>query len=411
MVLLKLLYMLFKIVFEQCAFDIFLIDWERPKVHQHTFRRQEGGQNAAVAPLAAAESKVDVNAWRSLFLLNEFNEMQTYRLINSELTLILYGLFMEGFGLKYLDSYDPYFNPLNSDSTNAPRHFALFFLVTTIVIYGIGVAQYALRYAVTQCKPLRTVEFVDMCAVSNISILMFDESFQGYYIHGQSPFGYAEISAERLRKSLEFEASGKAQIRGLSQEDPELQTFEIFIPPDLTRQYKKQLQSKQIQAIDSQIQANQTLTANVSKTFTINAAVPKNLKIEELDTERKIMNKLMMQYVEKVRLEPKKFIKLRSGYDRFCNRAPPELAQNQPVMYKDPACSYGKFFLMGMDFDFLMLEVFVISLVHTVFRDRTGMDVRLLMGVLIAYLVDSGLTWIRKTWGRRNFAKNTLIDE
>ena len=33
MVLLKLLYMLFKIVFEQCAFDIFLIDWERPKVH------------------------------------------------------------------------------------------------------------------------------------------------------------------------------------------------------------------------------------------------------------------------------------------------------------------------------------------------------------------------------------------
>ena len=139
--------------------------------------------------------------------------------------------------------------------------------------------------------------------------------------------------------------------------------------------------------------------------------MPKNLKIEGLDTERKIMNKLMMQYVEKVRLEPKKFIKVRSAAERFCNSAPPELAQNQPVMYKDPACSYGKFFLMGMDFDFLMLEVFVISLVHTAFRNRTGMDVRLLMGVLIAYLIGSLLTWLRKYCGRRNFARKTLVDE
>ena len=139
--------------------------------------------------------------------------------------------------------------------------------------------------------------------------------------------------------------------------------------------------------------------------------MPKNLKIEGLDTERKIMNKLMMQYVEGVRLEPKKFIKVRSAAERFCNSAPPELAQNQPVMYKDPACSYGKFFLMGMDFDFLMLEVFVISLVHTAFRHRTGMDVRLLLGILIAYLIDSALTWLRKYRGRRNFAGKTLIDE
>ena len=139
--------------------------------------------------------------------------------------------------------------------------------------------------------------------------------------------------------------------------------------------------------------------------------MPKNLKIEGLDTERKIMNKLMMQYVEKVRLEPKKFIKVRSAAERFCNSAPPELAACQPVMYKDPACSYGKFFLMGMDFDFLMLEVFVISLVHTAFRHRTGMDVRLLLGILIAYLIDSALTWLRKYRGRRNFAGKTLIDE
>ena len=197
----------------------------------------------------------------------------------------------------------------------------------------------------------------------------------------------------------------------MSQDDPELQTFEIFIPPDLTRRYKTQLQSKQVQEIEAQKSRNQTLTVNVSKTFSVNAAVPRNIEIEKLDTERKIMNKLMMQYVEKVRLEPRKYIKERSNWDRFFNFAPNELEKNQPIMFKDPNCSYGKFFLMGMDFDFLMLEVFVISLVHLAFRGSAGMDVALLVGILVAYLIDTALTWIRKTFGRRNFAKNTLIDE
>ena len=57
----------------------------------------------------------------------------------------------------------------------------------------------------------------------------------------------------------------------------------------------------------------------------MNAAVPRDIKIDNLDTERKIMNKLMMQYVENVRLEPKKYIKVRSNWDRFFNLAPDEL--------------------------------------------------------------------------------------
>ena len=80
-------------------------------------------------------------------------------------------------------------------------------------------------------------------------------------------------------------------------------------------------------------------------------------------------------------------------------------------MFKDPYFSYGKNFLLGMDFDFLMLEVCVLSLMNQAFRNADGLDVKLLMGVLIAYLVDCGLIWLRGTQGRRNFARHTLIDE
>lgn len=55
----KLLTIIYKIAFEQCSFDIFLIDWERPKLEYES----------------KGDIKKGVNAWRTLFLVNEFNEL------------------------------------------------------------------------------------------------------------------------------------------------------------------------------------------------------------------------------------------------------------------------------------------------------------------------------------------------
>ena len=80
-------------------------------------------------------------------------------------------------------------------------------------------------------------------------------------------------------------------------------------------------------------------------------------------------------------------------------------------MYKDPWFSFGKYFLMGMDFDFLMLDVCTISFVIQVSRFNVGMDVKLLMGILVAYILDSLLIMLRGYLGRRNLSKQTMIDE
>ena len=42
-----------------------------------------------------------------MFLINEFHELQTYRFISCEMTLFIYALIMEGFGVTNWVNHDP----------------------------------------------------------------------------------------------------------------------------------------------------------------------------------------------------------------------------------------------------------------------------------------------------------------
>ncbi len=35
-------------------------------------------------------------------------------------------------------------------------------------------------------------DFVDLCCISNISLVIFDHDLHGYYLHGMNPLGRAE---------------------------------------------------------------------------------------------------------------------------------------------------------------------------------------------------------------------------
>lgn len=146
-----------------------------------------------------------MNAWRRLFLLNELSELQAYKLINSELNLLLYALLMEGVGFRNMTSSDPelYLTPNKS-----PQNYCMFFFLTVCIIYGTGLIQYGLRNAMRSphlLGPLKTESFVDLATISNISVMMFDINMHGHYIHGKSPYGASEISSEQMRKNLHAE--------------------------------------------------------------------------------------------------------------------------------------------------------------------------------------------------------------
>ena len=103
---------------------------------------------------------------------------------------------------------------------------------------------------------------------------------------------------------MEFEAAGKAQIRGMSEEKPNLQCFEIFIPEELLSKYKTEYLFNVNNAID---QTNNELMAKyntLQKQLTAQPAIPHGLDLEELELKSRQINKVMMMYIEQVRQQP-----------------------------------------------------------------------------------------------------------
>jgi hypothetical protein len=80
-------------------------------------------------------------------------------------------------------------------------------------------------------------------------------------------------------------------------------------------------------------------------------------------------------------------------------------------MYKDNWGAFSQTFLMGMDFDFLMLDVVIITFMERETQRHPDVNSRVILAVLLAYIVDNLLFWLRGYLGRRNLSKHTLADE
>jgi Meckelin (Transmembrane protein 67) len=146
----------------------------------------------------------------------------------------------------------------------------------------------------------------------------------------------------------------------------------------------------------------------------------------------------MQTYIERVRLEPRQYVRERGAIARWLGIQPlasgPSWAQRGPaqgqdgagraqgasqassysdipVLFKDKWMNFSNFLLCGLDFDFLMLDVCMVTLIDLIAWQDSTLRSRLMLGCLIAYIVDSLLISLRRYSGRRNLASHTLADE
>lgn len=84
-----------KLLWRQSSVDIFFIDWERPRarnaIHPPNDRSRGGGDSSQKAD----DRSESVSIWRSYFVANEWNEIQTTRKVSMPFQIIAALLFLE----------------------------------------------------------------------------------------------------------------------------------------------------------------------------------------------------------------------------------------------------------------------------------------------------------------------------
>jgi meckelin len=217
----------------QCNTDIFFLDWERP----WTSAASAAGGKADAAP---------VSAWRKMFIANEWNELQAMRLTSRELTLLLLVLILEGLNYRNLGVVEPTLTlgePKDYQQTSSILRFFvasgfMLFIVVAQVVYKMLFHHNYVEHPIQQ--------FVDLLAMSNLSIVILDDECAGYYLHGRSLMTFADTSLSELMAQMRKEQEMQVAARGLvpsaqREELAENQCFELFITKELRLAYESKL--------------------------------------------------------------------------------------------------------------------------------------------------------------------------
>jgi hypothetical protein len=84
----------------------------------------------------------------------------------------------------------------------------------------------------------KIMNFIDLCSLCNISVFILDQHQHGYYIHGRSPFGMADVNIRDMLNNFERESRSLSGSRGL-QIDSNEQIFTMTIHRTIRQQYDR----------------------------------------------------------------------------------------------------------------------------------------------------------------------------
>uniref|UniRef100_A0A8I3VWS4 Transmembrane protein 67 n=1 Tax=Callithrix jacchus TaxID=9483 RepID=A0A8I3VWS4_CALJA len=326
----------------QITIDIFFIDWERPKGKVLKAVEGEGGVRSATVP---------VSIWRTYFVANEWNEIQTVRKINSLFQVFIVLFFLEVVGFKNLALMDSSSSLSRSPpSYIAPYSRILRYAVSAALWLAIGIIQimfFAVFYERFIEDKIR--QFVDLCSMSNISVFLLSHKCFGYYIHGRSVHGHADTNMEEMNMNLKRESENLCSQRGL-ESNTDGQTFQIAISNQMRQHYDK---------------IHETLI-RVHKEM--DYSIKDKLLLERI---------LGMEFMEPV---------------------------EKSIFYNDESYSFSSVLYYGNEATLLIFDLLFFCVVDLACQN-------FILAAFLTYLQQEIFRYIRNTVGQKNLASKTLVDQ
>lgn len=292
---------------------------------------------------------------------------------------------------------------LNEHVEDSHLNEYLKFCITTFLLLAIGGIQYLMKRVFSFLVPLPMHNFVDLCSITNMSVFIFDQRIHGYYIHGVSTGGQADVSTHELQGYLNKENVGESTQRGLLSEYPNLQTFEIYLPVRIRQIYEVVYKQPVLNEI-SNYRQNISAIQNQSRLFSL-GAIPKGLNIQALMNQRDEASQYFINFISQVKNYPSVAVKDR-GICQMFSDLPPDSLNNMetPLFLRDPWCGFRRVFFGNLDFDILIL----ISCIYTVLDIW---ELNFLQSTIIVYAYFKLLIqWPRNALTTRNLATKTLVE-
>jgi meckelin len=237
------------IMWFQCSVDIFFIDWEKPKgqivTADTTTQTPEG--SLKVAP---------VSIWRTYFVANEWNEIQSLRKGHPLVLLLAVLLLLEVISLGNIGNREPIAHVFYDSSEYTPPssrilRFALAamfysFLALLMRLYVLLIHERFVEHKLKQ--------FVDLCSISNISVLVLSHLKYGYYIHGRSVHGFADTDMKEMSGFFKKEELNLVAKRGLTSNNDN-QVYDAAFTDDFRKYFNSILisaKSTEVQGTDQE---------------------------------------------------------------------------------------------------------------------------------------------------------------
>ncbi|XP_056142398.1 meckelin [Lampris incognitus] len=374
---LKTIQFLHKLIL-QLSVDVFFIDWERPR---------SKATRTVQAPGEVKRDPSPVSIWRTYFVANEWNEIQAIRKISPTFQVMAVLFFLEVLSFSNLALRDPLSTLKRPPQAYIPPYsLTLRYGLAATLWLCIGLLQvmfFSLFHERFVEDKIR--QFVDLCSISNISVLLLSHRCFGYYIHGRSVHGHADTNMEEMNANLKREAESLCGQRGLLP-NTDTQTFQISITNRLRLQYDR-------------IREPLSRRNGPSRLVDASSANP----FEQSTRAYNTMNRFLGSVIDHAHRDMDYIVKDKLLFERVIGMEFLE-PNDKSIFYNDESHSFSDVLFYGNEATLLVFDTLFFCVVDL------GSQSFVLAAVL-TYVQQMIFRLIRNAIGRRNLANKTLVDE
>eukprot|EP00729_Bicosta_minor_P002578 gene2578-6998_t len=371
----KLLHVVGLIV-QQSTHDIFFIDWEHPRSAARRRNRKDANDEDRGTETS------EISAWRRLFVANEWNELQVEMQVPTPLLLIIVLLFLYAADAKALATPSPvdvgpgYVEGIQYDDSKILR-----FAVASVLFLPIGIAMWIFNRAVYSRLVVDTMGmFEDLCAMSNISVMVLTHKCHGYYIHGQSVHEFADVSLHNLREQIWKESTDRTARRGMV-ESSDHQTFQIHVPQTLRDQWDKLL---------DRVNQDQSAAAGRPSDETARAYAK--------------LNSFFTTFIRKGYDDQLSWVIKKQKYQDVFMSLTPRIVRNRAIFYEDNLRLYTQSLLWGQT-GTLLINLFMMFAFVDWFTQNW------VYATIVTYFVDQFIVRLKSELASNNLSRKALVDK